>query len=102
MLIGALLDAGAPLDVVQEAVSAVGVEPVRLSVGRVERGGIAATRAVVDVATDPAERTWAGVRGLLAAAPLDEAVRSRALDAFARLARAEAAVHGTSVDDVHF
>jgi uncharacterized protein (TIGR00299 family) protein len=35
-------------------------------------------------------------------APLDAAVRATALDAFGRLARAEAAVHRVAVDDVHF
>ncbi|GAB2639241.1 nickel pincer cofactor biosynthesis protein LarC [Kribbella swartbergensis] len=47
-------------------------------------------------------RAWAQVRELLEGAELDEAVRSRALDAFARLARAEAAAHGVEPDAVHF
>jgi len=102
MLLGALVDAGAPLATMQAAVDALGVEPVRLTAQRVTRAGLAATR--VDVATPPsdASRTWADVRDLLEAAPLDEAVRSRALDVFARLARAEGAAHGVPADDVHF
>jgi uncharacterized protein (TIGR00299 family) protein len=47
-------------------------------------------------------RTWADVRALLTGARLDETVRSGALDAFGRLARAEARVHGVAPDEVHF
>jgi hypothetical protein len=51
---------------------------------------------------DPPHRTWRTIRGLLEAADVDEAVRSGATAAFARLAEAEARVHGTSPEDVHF
>ncbi|MFI5710493.1 nickel pincer cofactor biosynthesis protein LarC [Kribbella sp. NPDC051620] len=47
-------------------------------------------------------RTWAEVRRLIEAAGLAEAVRDRALDTFARLARAEGAAHGVEPDEVHF
>jgi uncharacterized protein (TIGR00299 family) protein len=47
-------------------------------------------------------RAWADVRALLERAALDDAVRARALDTFARLARAEAAAHGVEPDAVHF
>jgi uncharacterized protein (TIGR00299 family) protein len=39
---------------------------------------------------------------LIEGAGLDDAVRTRALDTFARLARAEAAAHGVEPDAVHF
>jgi uncharacterized protein (TIGR00299 family) protein len=42
------------------------------------------------------------VRGLLGSAALDDVVRARAMDVFARLARAESAAHGVSPEDVHF
>ncbi|HEY4569607.1 MAG TPA: nickel pincer cofactor biosynthesis protein LarC [Kribbella sp.] len=47
-------------------------------------------------------RSWADVRRLLEQAALEDAVRARALDTFARLARAEASAHGVEPDDVHF
>ncbi|TDU89650.1 hypothetical protein EV138_3225 [Kribbella voronezhensis] len=47
-------------------------------------------------------RTWAAVRELIQGAELADAVRERALDTFARLARAEAAAHGVEPDAVHF
>lgn len=102
MLLGALVDAGVALPVLQEAVDAVGVEPVRLTAHEVTRGGVGGTKVDVDVTDDVSTRTWADVRALLEQAPLADAVRARALDVFARLATAEAAVHRVSPDDVHF
>ncbi|HEX5860367.1 MAG TPA: nickel insertion protein, partial [Nocardioides sp.] len=43
MLLGALVGAGVPVEVIQAAVDAVAPEPVRLSVEAVTRGGFAAT-----------------------------------------------------------
>ena len=104
MLLGAVVDAGAPLEVLQEAVDAVGVEPVRLRAEQVERGGIGALRVHVELSevAPGTTRTWSGVRALLEAAALPEAVRVRALDVFARLAEAEGAVHRVPADEVHF
>ena len=102
MLLGALIDAGAPLEVVQAAVDAVGVEPIQVEVEPVLRHGLAALKAHVRVRPSTIVRTWANVRGLLEAADLAEPVRARALDVFARLAQAEGTAHRTSPDSVHF
>jgi uncharacterized protein (TIGR00299 family) protein len=102
MLLGALVDAGVPVATLQAAVDAIGVEPVELRVSTVERHGIGATKLDVHTAPAPHGRTWAGVRELVQGAALADAVRATALDAFGRLARAEAAVHRVAVDDVHF
>ncbi|WP_182525206.1 nickel pincer cofactor biosynthesis protein LarC [Nocardioides dongkuii] len=102
MLLGALLGAGVPLEVLQSAVDAVSPEPVALAVEQVTRGGLAATRCHVDVPESHQHRTWREVSALLAAAPLDDAVRTLAERVFARLATAEGAVHGVPPEDVHF
>ena len=47
MLLGALLGAGVPLEVVRDAVDAVAPEPVTLAVEQVTRGALAATRCRV-------------------------------------------------------
>ncbi|CAN5759094.1 hypothetical protein BH20ACT6_BH20ACT6_12130 [soil metagenome] len=111
MLLGALVDAGVSLAVVQAAVDAASPTPVRLRPEQVQRGGLRALRMNVEVDAQPAEgpatpsaahRTWANVRALLEAAPLLDPVRDRALATFGQLADAEAAVHGTDPERVHF
>lgn len=102
MLLGALVGAGVPVGVVQDAVDAVAPEPIALRVEQVRRGGLAATRVHVDVTDSSVHRTWHHVRELLTHGALEPRVRDLALAAFERLAVTEAAVHGTTPDEVHF
>ncbi len=102
MLLGALCGAGVPVRVIEEAVRAVAPEAVALAPEDVTRNGFAATRMHVQVGDSSTHRTWRDVRALLGEARLDEGVRARAHATFERLAVAEAAVHGTAPDDVHF
>lgn len=102
MCLGALVDAGAPLDALQAAVDAVPVGPVLLSQQTVNRHGVAATLVDVRIERSSVVRTWANIRDLLEAAALPDRVRTIALAAFGRLADAEAAAHRTAPDQVHF
>ena len=102
MLLGALVDVGVPLALLQSAVDAVGVEPVRLTASTVTRAGLGATKVDVEVSDAASTRTWRDVRELLERAALPDPVRATALAVFARLAGAEAAVHRVATDDVHF
>ena len=102
MLLGALLGADVPLEVIAEAVHAVAPEHVALKAEPVVRNGFAAVRCHVEVADSRTQRTWKDIAGLLADAHLSDGVRRRAHTTFERLATAEAKVHGTPIDDVHF
>lgn len=102
MLLAALLDAGAPLDVVQAAVGSL-VDGIRVEVGTAERHAIGArTVAIVGPDEGHVHRTWRDVRALLDAADLAPRARARAHRAFELLARAEGRVHGMDPEDVHF
>ncbi len=102
MLLGALVDAGVELSVLQEAVDELGVEPIRLTATPVTRAGIGGLKVAVEVTDGADSRTWAQVREILDAAALPERVRMTASTVFRRLAEAEAAVHRVPVEDVHF
>lgn len=103
MLLGALLDAGAPLGGVRDAVEAVIPGTVRITAGTVRRAGLRATKADVErIAADQPHRHWAEVRDLIEQADLTGGTRSRALAVFARLAEAEGRAHGVPAEQVHF
>lgn len=103
MLLGALIDAGAPVEGIQAALDAVAPGAIQLRREEVVRGAMRATHArVIQVGEQTVERTWSAIRSLLTRAALAEVTRRRALAAFERLAVAEAHVHGMSVADVHF
>jgi uncharacterized protein (TIGR00299 family) protein len=102
MVLGALVDAGVPLATLQDAIDGLGVERITLGAQDVSRHGLGATQVTVDAPHSTVVRTWGNVRAILADAALDDAVRRTALDVFERLANAEARVHRTSPDLVHF
>jgi uncharacterized protein (TIGR00299 family) protein len=68
----------------------------------VKRNGLAATHVRVSGTESHHHRTWTDIAKLLAASPLDEGVRDRAHATFLALAEAEAKVHGTTPDHIHF
>jgi uncharacterized protein (TIGR00299 family) protein len=51
---------------------------------------------------DHAHRTWREIRGIIEKSGIREGAKRRALDIFGRIAKAEAEVHGVSVEDVGF
>ncbi|MET0765975.1 MAG: nickel pincer cofactor biosynthesis protein LarC [Blastococcus sp.] len=102
MLLGALVDAGVPLDVPAAAVAALPVERIGLIPEQVTRHGLGATRVHVQAPDSTHHRTWPDVRDLLAEAALAPAVRDGALAVFERLAVAEGRVHRISPEQVHF
>ncbi|RNL62057.1 nickel pincer cofactor biosynthesis protein LarC [Nocardioides marmoriginsengisoli] len=102
MVLGALIGAGVPSEVIVGAIVAVAPEPIDVAVETVTRNGFAATRCHVEVADSVTERSWASIQELLQDSALDAPVRTLALEIFERLAWAEATVHGTGVEGVHF
>jgi pyridinium-3,5-bisthiocarboxylic acid mononucleotide nickel chelatase len=104
MTVAALLDAGAPSDKIIAAINAIGLEGVSVATESVSKAGIRATRFVVTI--DPHvhqhHRHLSDVSAIINAAPLPETVKSRAIQTFTLLGEAEAQVHGTTIDKVHF
>jgi uncharacterized protein (TIGR00299 family) protein len=103
MIVGALLDLGADRDLLKRGLASLKLDGFELRVERVTRCDLAATKFTVDLArlSQPA-RTLRDIEALVGGSSLSETVKARAMAAFRLLAEAEAEVHGTSVDKVHF
>ena len=99
MVLAALLDAGAPVAVLEETVTALGLD-VRIDVDRVHRSGIAATYVDIVTTERSTGRPAGELRAILTDAPLPEEVGAGSLAAFDRLAAAEASINGVSASDV--
>jgi uncharacterized protein (TIGR00299 family) protein len=118
MLVGALLDLGAPLDAVRDGLRALDLDGWEIAADEVERGAIRATKFSVRIAGHDADspghaahqhghghppaRGLREIRALLDPAALPEPVKRHALAAFGALAEAEGRVHGQPADKVHF
>jgi uncharacterized protein (TIGR00299 family) protein len=102
MIVAALVDLGVPRAAVADALAALPVTGFHVHFGTRVRSGIVATAFEVHVDEAQPTRTYAAVRTMLDASPLADGVKERAQRTFLRLAVAEAKVHRTSIDDVHF
>ena len=108
MLLGALLDldAGLSLDFLRNALAALPVGGYELKLAPFQDKGILGSRFDVVLtgqeAQSPQMRRLSDIETLLRASALSTAVREMALSIFRCLAKAEATVHGTGIEEVHF
>jgi uncharacterized protein (TIGR00299 family) protein len=104
MMLGALVDAGAPLGELRDGLRSLGVAGFEVTARKENRGAIAATRVLVTLGKDADrhERHLAEVLAAIDKGELPPRARARARSVFERLAAAEAKVHGTSPGEVHF
>ncbi|APB32667.1 hypothetical protein GlitD10_0357 [Gloeomargarita lithophora Alchichica-D10] len=104
MCLGALVDAGLPVDVLHQQLSGLPSE-VRftLAVQPVQRQGQRATQVLVHPQGEqPHHRHWAEIRTWLAEAHLPPAVQNWSQGIFQRLAQTEGRVHGMPPEQVGF
>ena len=102
MIIAALVDLGVPAGVVTDALAGLGVTGFHVHFGERVRSGIVGTSFDVHVEAAQPMRAYAGIRALIEASSLADGVKALAAKTFLRLAEAEARVHRTSIDAVHF
>jgi uncharacterized protein (TIGR00299 family) protein len=100
MLLGALLDLGAPTDEVRAAVASTGITGWTLTTEPVQRAGLAALRALVRVDDQVPGRRAAELLAMAQAAR-PAAAGQLAAAAISALAEAEGRLHGVPADQVH-
>jgi uncharacterized protein (TIGR00299 family) protein len=129
MVLGALLDAGLPLDELQRALGSLAIDGASVSVKRVLRAGVSATKFVVEghdsdhkhphshnhVDNDPSHgrqratavahhhrhRSLAEINELIERSALSAAAQLRAKALFQHLGEVEASIHQIPVDKIH-
>lgn len=102
MALGALVDAGADIDDVRAIVGRLPVHGWSMHTEDVLRGGIGATRLVVDAEETSVVRTYAHIVGLIEEARLPARARDRSLAVFGAIAAAEGRIHRRPIEQVHF
>ncbi|MBW3594037.1 MAG: nickel pincer cofactor biosynthesis protein LarC [Actinobacteria bacterium] len=102
MILGALIDAGADAGAVRRAITALPIEDVGMETSEVVRRGLRANAVTIRIPDHAEHRGFLEIVSMLEGADLPPRVRARALRMFEILATAEARVHGTDVDSVHF
>jgi len=114
MFLGALLDAGLPLEHLSKQLKLLNLPEFQgVTAEKVHKGALAATLLKLEIQAHPEEhdhhhdhsshhRHLGDIRSLIESSGLSETVRQTSLKIFQKLAEAEAKVHGSSIEEVHF
>jgi len=103
MLLGALIACGVPKEHLQQELARLNLPGWNLHVDTVQRNGIGAVDILVEMHDAPTHgRHLAEIEGILSGSSLPQRVQERALAVFRRLAEAEAKIHGTTPQKIHF
>ncbi len=105
MILGSLIDAGLDMDRLRSGIARLGLGHHRLSSRVVTKKGLGGTQVVVEIEHEVHQhhhRHLADIRKIIEDSALSPAIKHRSLAVFQRLAEAEAKVHRTSLEEVHF
>jgi uncharacterized protein (TIGR00299 family) protein len=101
MLLGSLIDLGCPTEYLEEIYQHIPLGPFTILTAKKSVGGIVALDLTFETEHVHEDTTFTRIRNDIIE-KLPDGVRETALKIFTALARAEAAVHGVSMDEVHF
>lgn len=102
MMLGALLDAGVPLEAIASGIESLGLPEVRVVVEEVKRCGFRAKHVRIEHPPEHAHRHLHHITKMIDGGNLSEPQKVLARRIFTRLGEAEAKVHGTTIQKVHF
>lgn len=102
MMLAALVDAGVDLATVQAGIDTLGLPGCRLMVTETKKCGFRALQLTVQHEPEHKHRHLSHIEAMIDGSVLADSQKALAKKIFLRLAEAEAKVHGTTVQKVHF
>ena len=103
MILGSLMDAGLKLEQLKGELAKLHLSHYDLQVKKVVKKGVGGSQAMVVLDEAPHHhRNLADITTILRQSDLGQSIRQKCIDIFTRLAEAEAKVHQTSIDQIHF
>jgi len=105
MILGSLMDAGLDIERLRSELERLHLTHYDIQVKKVLKKGIGGSQAIVNVDEDHHHhhrRNLDHIKGIIEKSDLEDSVKSKSIEVFMRLAEAEAKVHRTSTDHIHF
>ena len=102
MTLGALVDAGVDLAAIQQGIDSLGLPSCRLTTAEVKRHGFRACNLTVEHEPEHVHRHLHHITDMIDASSLSERQQKMAKAIFTKLGEAEAKVHGSTIEKVHF
>ena len=103
MTLAALIDSGVDADVIRSGIASLGLDGVELKTESVVKGGFRATYVKVEHPEQHAHRHLSDIEAILVRADrVTDSQQAIAREIFMAVAGAEAKVHGSTIEKVHF
>jgi uncharacterized protein (TIGR00299 family) protein len=102
MTLGALIDAGAELATIQTGIDSLGLPSCRLVRTEVKKKGFRATQITIEHEPEHKHRHLHHITAMIDGSTLTARQKDLAKRIFQKLAEAEAKVHGSTIEKVHF
>jgi uncharacterized protein (TIGR00299 family) protein len=105
MILGALMDAGLGLKQLQGQLAKLHLTHYDVQLKKVLKQGLMGSQALVSIDSEENQqprRHLSHIREIIENSDLSESVKHKSIKIFTRLAKAEAKVHQTSIENIHF
>jgi uncharacterized protein (TIGR00299 family) protein len=102
MILGALLDLDLPLNTLKKEIAKLNLTGYSFQVERVTRNNISAQNVIITVTKPQPHRTLSDIQQIITSSTLAAPIKKTSLQIFERLAEAEAKIHQTIPNQVHF
>ncbi len=99
MFLSSLIDIGLPVSEIENIVSEFGI---KIRTEKDKRHGISGTKIDIECKDQKEERSFKEIREMILKSSADKGLKKKAIEVFEIIARAEAEVHGCSIEEVHF
>ena len=102
MLVGALLDAGLKIEILEKELNKLNLSGYQLEVNRVLKKGISASQFKVKIQEKGVERRFKDILNILEESKLDEEIKNEVKKIFFKIAEAESKIHQKNIEKIHF
>lgn len=105
MIIGSLLDAGLDIEKLKQEVSKLNLTHYGLEVEQAMKGTIGGSKAIISVQQHHHHhhhRKLDDIKEIITNSEIEESIKQQSIAIFIRLAEAEAKVHRTDIEQIHF
>ncbi len=102
MTVGALIDAGISFNELESMIAALNIKGYEISAEKTVKKGISGTIFKVKAPDEKNHRNLKDISSIIEKSSLNIRIKNDAIAIFTILAKSEAAVHGTSIDKIHF
>ena len=102
MILGAFIDAGADAELLKSLPAKMNLPQIKIEIKKVVKNGLSATKVDVIYPEEHASRHLNDIVKIIESSDISASAKTRAIKIFNKLAGAEAQIHGTDIENIHF